>query len=175
MSSPKVWDGALGRWVHEDQTDDMKPDETDTEAVTIEGLAAELREKKRLLKGARDALRSYQFGNAAADLAKEVADAIDGKSIDNPRETTADLDRHTICEIGRLFWKDRHQCYSADAVFREVKKRLERNATLEAALFPRPELTGSYPLVLFFNNPADRDELIVAARVANPNLKAEPL
>lgn len=31
--------------------------------------------------------------------------------------TTAQLDRHIICEIGRLFWRDNKQCYSADAVY----------------------------------------------------------
>ena len=39
-------------------------------------------------------------------------------------EITAAKDRHYICEIGRLFWKDNKQCYAADAVFREVKRRL---------------------------------------------------
>lgn len=37
-------------------------------------------------------------------------------------ETTAQLDRHTICEIGRLFWGDNKQCYSANAVLIAVQE-----------------------------------------------------
>ena len=43
-------------------------------------------------------------------------------------ETTAEQDRHYICEIGRLFWGDNKQCYSAYAVFRRVKRFVESQA-----------------------------------------------
>ena len=36
-----------------------------------------LAESKRLLDAASHALRSYQYGNAATDLAEEMAEAID--------------------------------------------------------------------------------------------------
>ena len=38
---------------------------------------------------------------------------------------TAEKDRHYICEIGRLFWGDDKQCYSADAVYNKVKSLIE--------------------------------------------------
>jgi hypothetical protein len=37
----------------------------------------ELMEARRLLSAAAHALRSYQFGNAATETAKDMADAID--------------------------------------------------------------------------------------------------
>lgn len=39
--------------------------------------SAQVREAWRLLEAASHTLRSYQFGNAAADPAKDMADAID--------------------------------------------------------------------------------------------------
>lgn len=49
----------------------------------------------------------------------------EGKKVKTP---TAEKDRHYICEIGRLFWGENKQCYAADAVFREVIRRMEVNA-----------------------------------------------
>lgn len=40
-------------------------------------MSFELEESKRLLVAASHALRSYQYGNAATELAAEMADAID--------------------------------------------------------------------------------------------------
>ncbi len=44
---------------------------------------------------------------------------------ENSTDSTAENDRNRICEIGQLFWGDSKQCYSADAVYREVKARLK--------------------------------------------------
>jgi hypothetical protein len=40
--------------------------------------------------------------------------------------TTAEKDRHAICEIGRLLLGDNKDCYSADAVLREAKNILAK-------------------------------------------------
>lgn len=40
-------------------------------------IMAKTGESKRLLEAAYHALRSFQFGNAATDLAKDMADSID--------------------------------------------------------------------------------------------------
>lgn len=45
-------------------------------------------------------------------------------------QTTAEKDRYYICEIGRLFWGSSKQCYAADAVFREVKRRIEGTTSI---------------------------------------------
>jgi len=36
-------------------------------------------------------------------------------------KTTAEKDRHYICEIGRLLLGDAKQCYASDAVYRAVR------------------------------------------------------
>jgi len=54
--------------------------------------------------------------------------------------STASKDRHYICEIGRIFWGDNKQCYSADAVYikvlslclkKEIAEFIDRLTTLE--------------------------------------------
>lgn len=49
-------------------------------------------------------------------------------------KSTAEKDRHYICEMGRLFWKDDKQCYAADAVYRKVKKLLEQEDNDESTI-----------------------------------------
>ena len=41
--------------------------------------------------------------------------------------TTAIEDRHYICQIGRLFWENDKQCYSAFAVYRKVQKYVKQH------------------------------------------------
>ncbi len=48
--------------------------------------------------------------------------------------STAEKDRHYICEIGKLFWGDNKQCYASDAVYRKVKSLLESDRPNEQDL-----------------------------------------
>lgn len=42
-------------------------------------------------------------------------------------------------------------------------------------LFPRQQLEGSYPVVLYFDNRADVDAFVKLVQEAKPNLKSEAL
>lgn len=52
---------------------------------------------------------------------------------------TAEMDRHYICEIGRLFWGNNKDCYAASAVYRKVKSSLAS---------PTPVVSGQAELVI---------------------------
>jgi len=72
-----------------------------------------------------DATGEYWVEHIAADRIRltRVEDAADAPEVtpDPEPRTVARLDRHTICNIGWLFWDEDKQCYSADAVYRKVK------------------------------------------------------
>jgi hypothetical protein len=55
--------------------------------------------------------------------------------------TTAENDRHYICEIGRLFWGDDKQCYAADAVYHMVQSLINKQGkyTVEVEI-PEPNI-----------------------------------
>jgi len=44
---------------------------------------------------------------------------------------TAEKDRHYICEIGKLFWKNNKQCYAGDVVYNKVREILLKLPTKE--------------------------------------------
>jgi hypothetical protein len=48
------------------------------------------------------------------------------KILNMHRGSTAEKDRHYICEIGKLFWNEDKQCYAADAIYRKVKELLKQ-------------------------------------------------
>ena len=55
-------------------------------------------------------------------------------------KSTAEQDRHYICEIGRLFWGNDKQCYAPDAVYRKVKSLLEKECSIQSKLKPACQL-----------------------------------
>lgn len=53
------------------------------------------------------------------------------------------------------------------------KERAAERWNQRAELFPREQLKGSVPVVLYFPSEADRDDFIKAVQEVNPWLKAE--
>lgn len=44
--------------------------------------------------------------------------------------------------------------------------------TLREALFPRPEIKGTAPLILYFGNDQEREEFVAAVNEAKPGMKS---
>ncbi|KKM14263.1 hypothetical protein LCGC14_1707890 [marine sediment metagenome] len=74
---------------------------------------------------------------------------------------TAEHDRHMICEIGRLFWGDSKQCYSADAVHRQVVALLGPDHTSN----PKKVLRGIHGDLIGTQEQAKKTDLDMAIEV----------
>lgn len=63
--------------------------------------------------------------NSRKKVAGKILSNAHTEAMTRGQETTAQSDRHIICEIGRLFWGDNKQCYDGGAVLRELRKRMQ--------------------------------------------------
>ena len=82
-----------------------------------------------IIKMVEEAYRKKVFvTGGASTLIQRVENKSQGLIAEEFRHSTAANDRNVICEIGRLFWGENKQCYSADAVLRAVKDILDGKA-----------------------------------------------